>query len=193
MHSLAIICLLSIFFASVLAAPSPHPQLRTWRHPEEVGSTYLDSDTRDEEELIPALIDAPNEMWTLSIDRVPYYTTFQDGKWVKGGSERYNADVGILMGSFVMPESGKNLLHDSLKSSPSADMDVLWIYNTMRSLELNIRKHFDINIDLVANYLPYMKVMLEKKGSGAYGLITRNEEGRYMQTLKHLFPGNSGI
>ncbi|KAJ3845806.1 hypothetical protein EV368DRAFT_70424 [Lentinula lateritia] len=191
MHSLSIICLLSIFFASVLAAP-PQTQLRLWWNPTQRVGTYLNSASRSPALLAPRHIDAPNEIWALSIDKKSYYTTFENGKWVQGGLEEYNKPAGILLGSFVVPQPHKDLLHDALKIRSGAEMDVLWIYNTLQFVESEIGSVFAIKIDLVTKYLPYMKVMLESKGSGARGLITPDEEERYVETLNHLF-GNSGI
>lgn len=162
--------------------------IRYWWDPINQQGTYIGPSSRTAAQLAPRNIDAPNELWALSIDKKSYYTTFENGNWVQGGLEEYNKPVGILLGKFRVPEIHKDLLHDGLKISSGVDMDVLWIYNTLRSVELEIREVFHIQIDLVTKYLPYMKVMLERKGSGAYGLITPNEEGRYMQTLNHLFP-----
>ncbi|KAJ3807932.1 hypothetical protein F5876DRAFT_67704 [Lentinula aff. lateritia] len=162
------------------------------------GGSILCEDFVDKEDLVPSLIDPHNEMWALNLDGIGYASKPSQDKWIKGGLKTYGVKTGILLGKLEVDsskeEEARTKLIKALDKVSPTEMDVLYIYNLLALIETQALALPSLNqkIALREEYLPYMKVMLEKNGSGARVELTQEEKERYKQTLGHLFPGSGG-
>ncbi|KAJ4499761.1 hypothetical protein C8R41DRAFT_977998 [Lentinula lateritia] len=159
----------------------------------------LQDETGKESDLVPSLIDPHKEMWALNLDGIGYASKPSQDKWIKGGPKEYGAKTGILLGKLEVDSSKKQeartKLIEALNKVSPTEMDVLYIYiyNLLALIETQALAlpSFKQKIALHEEYLPYMKVMLEKNGSARVE-ITQEEEERYKRTLGHLFPKSGG-
>ncbi|KAJ3805175.1 hypothetical protein F5876DRAFT_70027 [Lentinula aff. lateritia] len=173
----------------------------------ETGRFTIERRVRDvasytEVELSPSNIQPRNEIWILTIDRRGYSTTFENGVWMKELFELFinvKPDSGILLGRLEVEPAGlqqaKTRLYAALNRVSTQEIDVLYIYDLLARIVTQARAvGFTFgNKDpetMKKRYLPYMKAMMEGKGSGSLGLITgEDEEIKYRQVLARLFRG----
>ncbi|KAH7870138.1 uncharacterized protein C8R40DRAFT_1128128 [Lentinula edodes] len=208
MRSFSVFLLLSTLLVIIPIAftlPTPPPPdeidvrlIRIKMYPGGEQGSILYDDTVDEADLVPSLIDPHNEMWALNLDGIGYASKPSKDKWIEGGPKEFSAKAGILLGKLEVDSSKKKeartKLIEALNKVSPAEIDVLYIYSLLALIETQALAlpSFKQKIALREEYLPYMKVMLEKNGSGARVRITQEEEQRYKRTLGHLFPKSGG-
>ncbi|KAJ4464875.1 hypothetical protein C8J55DRAFT_264987 [Lentinula edodes] len=156
--------------------------------------------THPEVELSLTNIQPDKEIWILTIDTRGYSTTFENGVWMKELFESFTTvrpNSGILLGQLKAEpadlQQAKTRLYAALDKVPTEEIDILYIYVLLARITAQARGvGFTFGNEdpetMKKRYLPYMKVMMEGKGSGALRLITGvNEENKYRQGLARLF------
>ncbi|KAJ3858759.1 hypothetical protein EV359DRAFT_68748 [Lentinula novae-zelandiae] len=161
-----------------------------------------DPKTNTKVELSPSKIQPQNEIWILIIAGRGYSTTFENSVWMKELFDPFISvprNSGIPLGRLVVEPAGlqqaETRLFAVLDKVSTQEIDVLYIYDLLGRIVTRARGvglTFG-NKDpetMKKRYLPYMKAMMEGKGSGALGLITgEDEEIKYKQVLARLFRG----
>ncbi|KAF8829615.1 hypothetical protein HHX47_DHR3000866 [Lentinula edodes] len=163
-------------------------------------SIVLDPAKHTEVQLSPSNIRPQQEIWILTIDGRGYSTTFENGVWMKELFESFvhvKRESGILLGRLKAEPAGlqqaKTRLYAALDKVSTEEIDILYIYVLLARIATQARgAGFTFGNEdpetMKKLYLPYMKAMMEGKGSGALRLITGvNEENKYRQGLARLF------
>ncbi|GAW02958.1 hypothetical protein LENED_004639 [Lentinula edodes] len=120
--------------------------------------------THTEVELSLTNIQPDKEIWILTIDTRGYSTTFENGVWMKELFESFTNVCNKQRRGYTLPRI------------TTQARGVGFAFGNKDPETMKKR------------YLPYMKAMMEGKGSGALRLITGvNEENKYRQGLARLF------
>ncbi|KAJ4499732.1 hypothetical protein C8R41DRAFT_915001 [Lentinula lateritia] len=135
--------------------------------------------THTEVELSRTNIQPDKEIWILTIDTRGYSTTFENGMWMQELFESFTnvrPNSGILLGQLKAEPADLQQAKTRLYAALDKARGVGFTFGNEDPETMKKR------------YLPYMKAMMEGKGSGALRLIMGvNEENKFRQGLACLF------